>query len=249
MRSSAQKGPPWWVPRPGSQWQWQLSGDLDMSADVPIYDIDGESSRKTVQELHALGRHVIAYLSVGTAERYRRDVGKLPDVVLGRALPEWPDERWLDIRRRDLLAPVLLARLDRCRRTGFDAVEPDNVDAWANTTGFPLTAADQLEFNRWIAREAHARGLGVALKNDLEQVPELVEDFDFAITEQCLEFDECDALAPFVEAGKAVLHVEYEMAPSRFRQLVPVPGFASILKRRSLDAWRFAPDGTAEGLH
>jgi len=91
----------------------------------------------------------------------------------------------------------------------FDAVDPDNVDGYANPTGFDFTDDDQLAFNRWLAEGAHERGLGVALKNDLGQIPDLVAWFDFAVNEECFQFDECDLLAPFVDAGKAVLAIDY----------------------------------------
>ena len=84
------------------------------------------------------------------------------------------------------------------------------MDGYQNDTGFDLTAADQLFFNRTIANEAHKRGLGVGLKNDLDQIMELVEYFDFSVNEQCHEYDECDSLAPFIEAGKPVLNAEYD---------------------------------------
>jgi hypothetical protein len=61
-----------------------------------------------------------------------------------------------------------------------------------------------------MANEAHARGLSVALKNDLEQVVELVDYFDFSINEQCHEFGECDLLAAFIASGKPVLNAEYQ---------------------------------------
>lgn len=62
-------------------------------------------------------------------------------------------------------------------------MEPDNVDGYADDSGFPLTGADQLRFNRWVASRAHERGLGVALKNDLDQVEERL-DLD-AVREPC----------------------------------------------------------------
>ncbi len=67
-----------------------------------------------------------------------------------------------------LLAPLMRARLDLCQAKGFDAVEPDNIDGYQvdGGTGFPLTAGDQLRYNRWIAAEAHCRGLSIGLKND-----------------------------------------------------------------------------------
>ena len=46
----------------------------------------------------------------------------------------------------------MAARFDLCRQKGFDAVEPDLVDGYIQTTGFPLTAADQLTYNRMSPR-------------------------------------------------------------------------------------------------
>ncbi|GAB7193442.1 hypothetical protein NUM3379_41520 [Kineococcus sp. NUM-3379] len=232
-----------WRPQPGQPWQWQLSGELDLTVDVPVYDVDWEVPREVVDRLHADGRRVVCYVSVGTVEDFRADARDFPEQVRGRPLEDWPDERWLDVRRLDVLGPLLARRLDACRDKGFDAVEPDNVDAYANDSGFPLTGEDQLRFNRWVAREAHARGMSVGLKNDLDQVPDLVGDFDFAVNEQCLQYDECDALEPFVQAGKAVLHVEYEMDPARFCRAARLPGFSSMLKRYDLDAWRHTCPG------
>jgi hypothetical protein len=127
-----------------------------------------------------------------------------------------------------------------CRSEGFDAVEPDNVDGYANDTGFPLTAADQLAFNRVVAGLAHRDGLAVALKNDLGQVPQLVGDFDFAVDEQCAEYQECDQLLPFTAAGKAVLEAEYDLPRPAFCPAARRLRFSAMLKHLSLDAWRQA---------
>ncbi|MFF0743297.1 endo alpha-1,4 polygalactosaminidase [Streptomyces sp. NPDC004111] len=231
---------PRWQPRPGVAWQWQLSGRVDLSVDVPVYDVDGHTtSAATVAALHARGRKVICYLSTGAWEDFRPDSARFPAEVLGRG-NGWKGERWLDIRRTDVLEPLMAARLDMCRDKGFDAVEPDNMDGHLNRTGFPLTAADQLRYNRLIARLAHRRGMAVGLKNDLEQIPQLVKDFDFAVNEQCAEFDECARLTPFVRAGKAVFHVEYELANGEFCAQARQLGLSSMRKRYELGVWRSA---------
>ncbi len=136
------------------------------------------------------------------------------------------------------LEPLMAKRMDMCREKGFDAVEPDNMDGYANPTGFPLTADDQLRYNRLIARLAHDRGMAVGLKNDLDQIPQLVGDFDFAVNEQCAQYDECERLTPFIEAGKAVFHAEYELSTSRFCAKSRAAKLSSIQKRYDLDAWR-----------
>ncbi|MCX2179430.1 endo alpha-1,4 polygalactosaminidase [Streptomyces sp. SKN60] len=229
-----------WRPAPGLAWQWQLSGRLDPTVDVPVYDIDGfDHPASAVADLHRWGRKVICYLSTGAWEEFRPDAAQFPKELLGRS-NGWPGERWLDIRRTDLLAPLMAARLDMCRAKGFDAVEPDNMDGYTNRTGFPLTAADQLTYNRLIARLAHERGLSVGLKNDLDQIPQLLPDFDFAVNEQCAEYEECELLVPFVQAGKAVFHVEYELPLTEFCPRSKELGLSSMLKKEDLGAWRRA---------
>ncbi|MFJ2743908.1 endo alpha-1,4 polygalactosaminidase [Streptomyces sp. NPDC087440] len=229
---------PRWQPRPGTPWQWQLSGRLDLTVDAPVYDVDGHTTTAAqVTALHDEGRKVICYLSTGAWEDFRPDAARFPTEILGRG-NGWKGERWLDIRRTDVLEPLMAARIDMCRAKGFDAVEPDNMDGYRNTTGFPLTAADQLRYNRLIARLAHDRGLSVGLKNDLDQIPELVKDFDFAVNEQCAEYEECAKLTPFVAAGKAVFHVEYELPTARFCAQARELKLSSMLKRYALGVWR-----------
>jgi hypothetical protein len=209
-----------------------------MSVDVAVYDIDGfDNGAAVVRELHDRGRRAICYVNVGAAEDFRPDFSLFPPAVLGRR-DGWPGERWLDIRRIDVLGPIMARRFDNCRAKGFDAVEPDLVDGYTETTGFPLTTADQLAYNRFIASLAHDRGMSVGLKNDVQQVPDLLADFDFAVNEQCAEYRECRLLTPFVRAGKAVLHVEYAMPRERFCAETKALGFSSLHKRLDLGPWR-----------
>lgn len=75
-----------WRPEPGIGWQWQLSGRLDPTVDVPVYDIDGFGHRASaVADLHRRGRKVICYLSTGAWEDFRPDAGKFPAAIRGRS--------------------------------------------------------------------------------------------------------------------------------------------------------------------
>jgi hypothetical protein len=231
-----------WHPQVGQSWQWQLSDlPVDTTFDVDVYDIDlFDNSGDVVAGLHDDGRHVICYVSVGTWEPGRPDSDAFADEVLGKPLDDYPDERWLDIRAIDTLAPIIEHRLDLCAQKGFDAVEPDNVDGYQNDSGFDLSGEDQLAFNRFVAAAAHERGLAVGLKNDVDQVGDLVDDFDFAVNEQCVEYDECEALVPFIEAGKPVFHVEYHLGIEEFCPVTTALGFSSLKKNDDLDAERQA---------
>jgi endo-alpha-1,4-polygalactosaminidase (GH114 family) len=235
--------PPRWQPPLGATWQWQLNGTIDLSVPAAVYDIDlFDATAEQVAQLHARGTRVVCYVNVGAWEDWRADQALFPFEVLGDDYENWPGERWLDIRQIDKLAPLIGARLDQCRAKGFDAVEPDNLESYLNDTGFPITQADQIHFNRWIAQEAHRRGLAVALKNSKDLAALLQPEFDFAVVENCFteEEDFCGDLAVFSRAGKPVLMAQYEedggdweVACARAKAF----GYSAILKRLKLDAW------------
>jgi hypothetical protein len=211
---------------------------VDQSVTASVFDIDlFDNPASVVRSLHQRGRKVICYLDAGTYENFRPDAGAFPGSVLGKP-NGWPGERWLDIRRLGTLAPIMRARFAMCKRKHFDGVEADNVDGYTNDTGFPLAAADQLRYNKWLARTAHAFGLSIALKNDLDQARALQPYFDYALDEQCFEFSECSRLQPFVAAHKAVFEVEYNLSPTQFCAMANANHFMSMRKNLGLDAWR-----------
>ncbi|RKP00458.1 hypothetical protein CXG81DRAFT_6481, partial [Caulochytrium protostelioides] len=126
----------------------------------------------------------------------------------GNVLDGWPDENWLDIRNT-AVRNVMIERMKICKQKGFVAVDPDNVDGYSNKSGFDLTAADQLEYNKFLSDTAHGLGLGVGLKNSVAQIADLVDSFDFAINEQCFEYNECGDYSKFISAKKPVFNIEY----------------------------------------
>lgn len=233
-----------WIPSQGISWQIQFQGTLDLTVSASMYEIDGEdSTAATVAALHQAGRRVACYINAGAWEEWRSDAGSFPPAVIGNDYAGWPGEKWLDVRQLPILAPILRARLDDCARKGFDAVEPDNVDGYQQNTGFPISNEDQLTFNRFLATEAHARGLSIALKNDFDQAGDLADDFDWALSESCFKYGECGKLEPFLQRGKAVLDIEYTeegMSTSDFCAEASSLKISAILKHRSLDAWRQA---------
>jgi hypothetical protein len=202
--------PPPWMPTPGTTFQWQLSGDLDTTIDVDVYDVDlFDTPESTISLLQSAGRKVVCYFSAGSYEDWRLDAGDFPDSLLGES-NGWPGERWLDIGQVDQLAPIMEARLDLAVAKGCDAVEPDNVDAYQNPlSGFAITADQQVAFLAWLSHEAHERGLSIGLKNAISLTERVVDLFDWALNERCMEFDECGLLSPFIDDEKAVFHVEY----------------------------------------
>ena len=229
----------WYRPAVGSRWHIQYAGRLDTNVDALNYDLDlYDTPVETIDALHAQGRKVICYFDTAY-EAWRPDAQKL-EPYKGNPLDGWPGQYWLDIRQPAVFE-VMLSRLDMARAKHCDAVDPDDVDARSNNPGFPLTAQDQQSFIMRLAQAAHARGLGVGLKNDLEEIDVLLEHVDFSVNEECFEYAECDELAPFIRAGKPVFNVEYtdDSLAEKGRAICPDAirrKFSTVIKRLDLNA-------------
>jgi len=224
-----------WAPAPGTTWQWQLTGTVDTSLDVQMYDIDlFDNTADTIATLHSQGKAVICYFST-QYENWRPDSSEFTTAVIGAPLDGWPGENYVDITS-DVVRNIMTARLDLAVSKGCDGVEPDNVDEYTNDNGLGITAADQINFNTFIATQAHSRGLSVGLKNDLDQVTQLQPNFDWALDEQCNQYDECSDLEPFITAGKAVFGVEYSGSPATFCPKMVADKYSWLLKDLNLDA-------------
>lgn len=217
------------------KWNYVLSETPNLSIKADMYDIDGfDNTAAMVASIHGAGAKAVCYIDAGTWENWRSDKNQFPSSVKG-ANNGWPGEKWLDIRQIAILGPIMQSRIAMCKSKGFDAVEFDNVDGYSNKSGFPLTYADQLQYNTFLANAAHSAGLSAGLKNDIDQVKDLLPYFDFAINEQCFQYNECKSLSPFISAGKAVFNVEYKLSPSNFCSKASSMKFSSIKKKLSLN--------------
>jgi hypothetical protein len=225
--------------------------DIDLWVDERISG-DGVFVPNTaaVNAIHARGRHAICYLSAGTIETFRPDYQEFVDFdagcggcLIGNPFSaRFPDEFWANLNddqgQRSFMLQMLEARVQQCKAAGFDGVELDNVETYAQetaVTGWSIGAATQLAYNQALANMIHGYGLTVALKNNLGQLAELMPYFDYAINEQCFQFEECDnnpapGYPAWIAAGKAVFTVEYRRSPRRFCAEANAAGYGSIKK-------------------
>jgi hypothetical protein len=204
-----------------------------------IYDVDlFNSTPEQIASYHAAGKRVLCYVNVGAWEDARPDSGSFdPKCYCGtghinsaggctsgsphlmQGFPEW----WFDVSGNGCTASiqqVLVKRIALAATKGCDGIEPDNTDSYNNNTGWTTTIAQQHAFNLWIADQAHAHCMSVVLKNgsDMLQNPayaaSLVVKFDGSLNEQCHQYAECDAYAPFAAAGKPMFNAEYPNTPT-----------------------------------
>ena len=236
-----------WTPTASDRYQLVLSttpSAAQLRGPFTAMELDGfDTPASVVASLHAHGKRAVCYIDVGTWERWRPDARSFPRRVLGKPDAGWAGERWLDIRQQRVLLPIMAKRFQRCVKKGFDAVDPDNVNGVENPSGFKLTMGAQLSYDRAIAALAHRDGLAVALKSFAGGAAALEPSFDFVVEEQCVQYQECSKLAPFVAHHKAVFDIEYTTSLG-FCGALP-GGIEGLAKHLALDAWvRWCPSAT-----
>ncbi|KAI0878254.1 glycoside hydrolase superfamily [Hypoxylon argillaceum] len=237
-------------PAVGITWDYPLGFSLTASnanKSTIFYPVDFENtSTDTIAALKGAGHTIVCYFSAGSVEDYRADAGDFPAATIGNTLDGWPDEKWLDVRDTTV-REIMATRISSAASKGCVGVDADNIDGYENDSGFDLTAADAVDYVRYLADTAHAVGLAYGLKNGGDLVDEVVDVAEWAINEECVEYDECADWAPFVQAGKPVFHVEYtddddatSVSAAKLAKACAAdgqPGFSSIVKHSSLDNW------------
>ncbi|MFI0960209.1 endo alpha-1,4 polygalactosaminidase [Streptomyces sp. NPDC021080] len=183
------------LPPPHAGFDYQIGGAYPPAADVRIVSRDRSSSP-------ARGLYNICYVNAFQAQPEER--GQWPaDLLLrdgdGKVVvdKDW-NEALLDIRTPDKRRRVA-ARVDRwideCADKGFDAVEPDNYDSYTRSRKL-LTADDATAFITLLSRHAHTRHLAIGQKNTVELAGLRARTgLDFAVAEECGEYDECGTYA------------------------------------------------------
>jgi hypothetical protein len=150
------------------------------------------------------------------------------------------DEEWnemlIDIStpdKRMQVAAIVGGWITGCKAAGFDAIEIDNLDSYTRSHNL-LVADDAVAAMALFAARAHAAVLAIGQKNSSELVDRKAElGTDFAVTEECDRYDECDAYR--AGYGDHVIVIEYrkvdfEAGCSRF------PNLSIILRDRDLVA-------------
>ncbi|WP_327397786.1 endo alpha-1,4 polygalactosaminidase [Streptomyces phaeochromogenes] len=174
---------------------YQIGGAYSPPAGVRIVARDRKAEP-------ARGLYNICYVNAFQAQPDERDDWPA-DLLLrdkkGKVVVDgdW-DEALLDIgtpAKRERVAARIGKWIDGCADKGYDAVEPDNFDSFTRSRGL-LSAADATAFIKLLSDHAHARGLAIGQKNTVELAGQRGRTgLDFAVAEECGEYDECGEYA------------------------------------------------------
>jgi len=151
---------------------------------------------------------------------------------------DW-NEALFDVRtaaKRTALLAIQGAWFEQCRDDGYQAIEPDNLDAFSRSTGL-ITFAQTKEYLKLVVPYVHDLGLAIAQKNTSDSpngyggigstFVDGTEGFDFAIAEECAAYEECDGYTD--EYGALVFEIEYtDNNPAQQRSDVTKSAYAWI---------------------
>jgi hypothetical protein len=184
------------------------------------------------------------------------------DVGLPYEAP-YTNELWVNPASPTLRA-VMSSILDEAAAKGCDGVEPDNVNGEEWDSGYitgwetcpagthwcdpdrsgmcnnPTVENCTLDYDLWhdfnsfLATQAHERNLTIVLKNNLYLARVLVDSHDLVLSEQCIQYNECDYYKPFIARGKPVLLTEYQTSLPVTCSVAATYNYSAITKTTSL---------------
>jgi hypothetical protein len=222
----------------GTDVDYQLGGAAPPADNVGIVVRDRNAAPAT-------GRYNICYVNgFQTQPDERRFWTDRMGLVLHDDGRPVADEAWgewvLDIRtpaKRKRLAGIVGRWTRRCASDGFAAVEFDNLDSFTRSHRL-VTRRHALSYARLLVKGAHRYGLAAGQKNlagfDGHQV-----GYDFAVSEECGRFEECDAYVD--DFDEQVLMVEYRTQDFKATCAAFGGTHAVVLRDRNL-----SPDGVHE---
>lgn len=201
----------YWQPKASQKltWYMQFMGKVDTTIDADVYWIDSDVDQSVIDDLLSQDKKLMCYISGGSWEKWRDDLSLIPASVIGNDYDGWPGEKWLDISNIELLASVMRSRIAKCKARGFHGMDVDNINAYANGSGFNLTQSDGVNYVKWLANESHRQGMAFSLKNSEDIIEFVLDDIDMLQSESCDVWNNCNPGRQVIAANKPVWMVEY----------------------------------------
>jgi hypothetical protein len=108
-----------------------------------------------------------------------------------------------------------------------------NLDVFANEhglgpskSGAAFNKTDSIRYLQKLSAEARKWGMSTGLKNAQKIIPDVLNEIEFAVNEECSVFEDCEDYKPLVDANKPIFHIEYVKPTTigkRLQKMVYVP--------------------------
>ena len=185
-------------------WSIQYEGAIvPLGKDYHIVDLF-DVSDADLAALRAQGTKTIAYFS-SQYEKWRTDSHKFPADDIGNSLDGWPGENWIN-PKSPAVRQIMLERMDYAKQRGFYGIDMDNVDFYEFSNCFGSTAVDALDYVRFLANAAHARGLKFGLKNATGLIMTTKDVVDYYVNEEAHQYGDQDS---YYGIRKPIFNIEY----------------------------------------
>ncbi|KAJ8073916.1 hypothetical protein PM082_012194 [Marasmius tenuissimus] len=196
------------------KFDYQIGGAYTPASDVRVVTRDRKASPVS-------GKYNICYVNAFQTQPDEKSFWQSPQndpLLLRRANgnyftdPDWPGEFLLDTStdaKRQAIATIVNGWISDCASKGFNAIEADNLDTFTRSANL-LTKANNLAYAKLLADHAHSLNLAFGQKNagsELGSQGKQTVGFDFAVAEECQEYNECNAYTNVY--GNQVLEIEY----------------------------------------
>lgn len=225
-----------WAPPPANaSFDYQIGAPYTPPAGVTVVSRDHDASA-------ASGLYNICYVNAFQAQTDAASWWKSnhPDLLLHDAKGNLVIDRdWNEIlldfstaAKRAALTTIVGGWIDGCAGKGFKGMEPDNLDSWTRSKNL-LTESQAVAYAASLVSYAHGKGLAVAQKNtaDLSTASARQAGFDFAVAEECADFDECQNFT--ATYGNHVIVIEY--TKSQFTKACNAYGSTLSIVLRDVD--------------
>ena len=225
-----------WAPPPANgSFDYQIGDPYTPPAGVVVVSRDHDADA-------APGLYNICYVNAFQAQTGAAAWWKAnhPDLLLHDANGKLViDKDWNEIlldystaAKRTALTAVVGDWIDECADKGFQGLEPDNLDAYTRSKGL-LSESQAMAYAASLITYAHDKGLAVGQKNtaDLSTAAARQAGFDFAVTEQCADYDECQRYT--ATYGNHVFVIEYSR--SQFTKACNTYGSTLSIVLRDVD--------------
>ncbi|KAJ3636350.1 hypothetical protein Zmor_008615, partial [Zophobas morio] len=166
--------------------------------------------------------------------------GLLQEGLMGNPVSARNESNWLDITKFNEVTSYIKPLWKSLKEKGCQGIDADYVDCYYYNCvkGFSQRELKlhQIRFNTWLAREAHRLGLAIGLRNCVDLIGQFSEVFDFAVSEECLEFNDCKQYQSFYNQDKAIFAIEYSIKKDRITLCSEVSSYKMQVKYK-LDRW------------
>lgn len=175
-----------------------------------------EADEVTEEDIAAIKKNnnvVSAYISIGTAEKWRDDFSSLKAYSTQNQWAEWQDEYFIQ-NLHYYVIETMKKRIDKVADMGFDWVEFDNMDfAFDDVNqiryGIHVPKDDAVKYYQSLCHYAHEKGLKVMAKNTFRDIDNFdgitLESYDYLFN-----WWSNDDLVSWLNTGKLALVVHYD---------------------------------------